>query len=41
MGNIKMDPRQIGWGGMGWFDLVQKRDQQRVLVNMVINLGVP
>jgi hypothetical protein len=25
--NIKMDIREIGWGGMGWIDLPQDRDQ--------------
>jgi hypothetical protein len=29
--NIKMDPREIGWGG---------RDQWRALVNAVMNLRV-
>jgi hypothetical protein len=39
--NIKMDLREIGWGGMDWSQLAQDRDQWRVLVNMVINLRVP
>jgi hypothetical protein len=25
--NIKMDLREIGWGGMGWIELAQDRDQ--------------
>jgi hypothetical protein len=25
--NIKMDPREIGWGGMDWIDLAQDRGQ--------------
>jgi hypothetical protein len=25
--NIKMDFREIGWGGMDWIDLAQNRDQ--------------
>jgi hypothetical protein len=25
--NIKMDLREIGWGGMGWINLAQDRDQ--------------
>jgi hypothetical protein len=25
--NIIMDLREIGWGGMDWFDLAQDRDQ--------------
>jgi hypothetical protein len=31
--NIKMDLRKTGWGGMGWVDLVQERDQWWILVN--------
>jgi hypothetical protein len=25
--NIKMDLREIGWGGMDWIDLTHDRDQ--------------
>jgi hypothetical protein len=25
--NIKIDLREIGWGGMDWIDLAQDRDQ--------------
>jgi hypothetical protein len=25
----------LGWGGMGWIDLVQDRDQWKALVNTV------
>jgi hypothetical protein len=39
--NIRMDLREIGWGGMGWIDLAQDRDQWRALVNTVMNLRVP
>jgi hypothetical protein len=39
--NIKMDLRDIGWGGMDWIDLAPDRDQWRVLVNTVMNLRVP
>jgi hypothetical protein len=39
--NIKVDLREIGWGGMDWIDLAQDRDQWRGLVNMVMNLRVP
>jgi hypothetical protein len=38
--NIKMDLREIGWGGMDWIDLAQDRDQWRALVNTVMNLRV-
>jgi hypothetical protein len=40
VGNIKMDLRVIGWGGMDWIDLVQDRDQWRALVNTVMILRV-
>jgi transposase len=36
--NIKMELREIGWGGV---DLAQDRDQWRALVNTVMNLRVP
>jgi hypothetical protein len=39
--NIKIDLRETGWGGMGWIDLIQDRDQWRALVNTVMNLRVP
>jgi hypothetical protein len=39
--NMKMDPREIGWGGMDWIDLAQDRGQWNALVNMVMNLYVP
>jgi hypothetical protein len=39
--NIKMDLREMGLGGMGWIELAQDRDQERTLVNMVMNLRVP
>jgi hypothetical protein len=39
--NIKIDFREIKWGGMDWIDLAQDRDQWRALVNTVMNLRVP
>jgi hypothetical protein len=39
--NIKMELREIEWGGMDWFDLAEDRDQWRVLVNTVMNFWVP
>jgi hypothetical protein len=39
--NIKMDLREMGWGGMDWIDLAHDRDQWRALVNTVVNLWVP
>jgi hypothetical protein len=37
---IKMDIAKIGWGGMGWIELAQDRDQWRALVRKVMNLLV-
>jgi hypothetical protein len=36
--DIKMDLRERGWGGMGWIDVPQDRDQWRALVNTVMKL---
>jgi hypothetical protein len=36
--SIKMDLREIGWGGIDWIRLDQDRDQWRALVNTVMNL---
>jgi hypothetical protein len=41
MDNIKMDLREIEWGGMDWIILAEDRDQWRALVNTVMNLQVP
>jgi hypothetical protein len=38
--NIKMDLREIGWGGMDLINLAQGRDQWKALVNTVMNLQV-
>jgi hypothetical protein len=35
--NIKMDLREIGWGGRDWIDLAQGRDQW----NAVMNFRIP
>jgi hypothetical protein len=34
--NVKMDLREIAWGGLGWIDLAQDRDQWTALVNTVM-----
>jgi hypothetical protein len=39
--NIKIYLREIGRGGMDWFDLAWYRDQWRALVNTVMHLRVP
>jgi hypothetical protein len=39
--SVRMDLREIGWGGMDWIDLAQDSDQWRALVNTIINLRVP
>jgi hypothetical protein len=36
--NIKMDNREIGWGGMDWTDLAQGRDWWKALMKTVIKL---
>jgi hypothetical protein len=37
---IKMDVREIGWGGVEWIHLAQDRDRWRAVVNAVMNLRV-
>jgi hypothetical protein len=38
--NIKIDPKEVGWGGTDWIVLAQDRDQWRDLVNTVMNFRV-
>jgi len=38
--NIKMDLKEVGWGGMDWIDLTQDRKGLRVIVNAVMKLRV-
>jgi hypothetical protein len=35
---IKMDVREIDWGGVEWIHLAQDRDRWRAVVNAVMNL---
>jgi hypothetical protein len=39
--NIKIDIRETDWDGMDWINLAQDRDQERALLNTVMNLRVP
>jgi hypothetical protein len=39
--NIKMDLRELGWGGMDLNDLAEDMDQCRAFVDTVMNLQVP
>jgi hypothetical protein len=39
--NIKMDLREVGWGGIDWINLAQDRDRWQALLDMVMNLWVP
>jgi hypothetical protein len=36
--NIKMDLREVGWGGMDWINVAQDRDRWRALVNAVMKI---
>jgi hypothetical protein len=40
--NIKMNRREVGWGGgsMDWIDLAQDRDRWQAVVNVVIKFRV-
>jgi hypothetical protein len=35
---LKMDLREIGWGGVEWIRLAQDRDSWQALVNAMMNL---
>jgi hypothetical protein len=39
--NIKINLRNMGWGGTDWIDLAQDMDQWRDVVSTVMNLRVP
>jgi hypothetical protein len=38
---MKMDLKEVGWGGGNWIDLAKARDRWRALVNAAMNLWVP
>jgi hypothetical protein len=37
---IRMDLRDIGWGGVEWIRLAQDRDRWRAVVSAVMNLRI-
>jgi hypothetical protein len=37
---IRMDLRELGWDGVGWFQLAEGRSRWRAIVNAVMNLRV-
>jgi hypothetical protein len=39
--NIRMDLRQVGWGGVDWIGLVEDMNRWRALVDSVSDLQVP
>jgi hypothetical protein len=39
--NVRMDIRDIGWGGVDWIDPDQDRHKWRSVVDTVMNLRVP
>jgi hypothetical protein len=39
--NVKIDLREIGWGGMKWIDVAEDMDQWRAPVNMVMSVRDP
>jgi hypothetical protein len=39
--NIKIDLREIDWGGMDWNDLAEDKDRWRAFISTAINLRVP
>jgi hypothetical protein len=38
--NVRMDLREVGWGGMEWIDLALIRNTWRALVNAIMNFRV-
>lgn len=40
-GQHEMDPKEIGWKGVDWTNLVQDRDKWQAIVNVVMNFWMP
>jgi hypothetical protein len=38
--NVKIDLREIEWGGVNWIDLVKDRDHWKALVDTIMNFRV-
>jgi hypothetical protein len=39
--DIKIDRREIEWGGMDWIDLAEDWEQRKILANTGMNRRVP
>lgn len=35
--NIKMSPKEVGWKVVDWIHVVQRRNKQQAVVNMVMD----
>jgi hypothetical protein len=40
MDNIKMNLREIEWGGVDWSDMAQDRDKWRAVVNTTMDFRI-
>jgi hypothetical protein len=39
--NIKIELREIGWGGMNWINVAPEKDRWRTVEKTVMNFRVP
>lgn len=39
--NIKLYLQEVGWGNIGWIDLVLDRNGWRAIVNAALNIKIP
>ena len=39
--NTRKDLQEVGWGGMDWIAVAQKKDRWRALVNAALNHRFP